>query len=560
MTSSRSSRWLIVLACLALWASSAYAGRKRLVVLDFDGPGADKFHADVVKLIKKSHTVLPVEKWNSAAEELGADAVTDKNVKKVAKKLKIDGVVTGKIEKRRDEYIVRIKLRAGTTGALTPNPVQTKSGDARLDAQSQRDLKDELLPAIDELEANHGGGGDDEAEEDAPPPKKKKVVEEEEEAPPPKKSGFARKNGDDEEKASKKKKVVEEEEEAPPPKSKKDKKKLAEEERAALATKKDKEEEDAPPPKKRAKSEDEEDDKKKTASAEEEEEEQTDKVEEEEPAGTSDKAANVSPSRRAIDAAIGLSFVRRNLSFSYESTLGKPPPGYRQLIPVAGAYIDLTIFPLSFNHKPSGLISGLGVTALYDRVLIINSQKKYADAQGMQQVADLDTSEERWALGLVLRYPFNNKDPKSAVVGGQLTYGQQKFLVEQTLPNMEKTDIPNVQYSMLSPGAFIRYPLGQKIILNADLAFHMVLGAGPITEQAQYGKATVLGFDIEAGGDYMLTSNIFLRAALRFEIISLSFSGDAMSQSNTRDTDPEQDVTGASDQYMGASIVAGYLF
>ena len=560
MTSSRSSRWLIVLACLGLWATSAFAGRKRLVVLEFDGPSAEKFHADVVKLIKKNHTVITVDKWNTAAEELGAEAVTDKNVKKVAKKLKIDGVVTGKIEKRRDEYIVRVKLRAGTTGTLTPNPVQTKSGDARLDAQSQRDLKDELLPAIEELAANHGGG-DEEEEEEAPPPKKKKVVEEEEEAPPPKKSGFAKKNGD-------KKVVVEEEEEAPPPppKTKKltkaeekaAKKKADEEERAALATKKDKEEEEEEAPKKRAKkSEDEEETK--TAAAEEEEEE-TDKVEEEEEApDTSDKALAVSPSRRAVDAAIGLSFTRRNLSFSYESTLGKPPPGYRQLIPVAGAFIDLTVFPLSFDHKPGGLIKGLGVTALYDRVLIINSQKKYADAAGMQQTADLKTEEERWAVGLVLRYPLG-KEASSAVVGGQLTYGQQKFLVAQELPNMEKTDIPNVQYSMLSPGGFIRFPVTPKIILNADLAFHLVLNSGPMADVTQYGKATVLGFDAEVGGDYMIKTNIFLRAMLRFELISHSFQGDAMSQTHTRDTDPEQDVMGAQDQYMGAQLVVGYLF
>ena len=56
MTSSRSNilrSSLVVLAALVLWMGRAEAGRKRIVVLDFEGPKAEKFHADVVKLIKK---------------------------------------------------------------------------------------------------------------------------------------------------------------------------------------------------------------------------------------------------------------------------------------------------------------------------------------------------------------------------------------------------------------------------------------------------------------------------------------------------------------------------
>ena len=39
-------------------------------LLDFSGPKAEKFHADVVKLVKKSHSVISVDKWNEAAEEM----------------------------------------------------------------------------------------------------------------------------------------------------------------------------------------------------------------------------------------------------------------------------------------------------------------------------------------------------------------------------------------------------------------------------------------------------------------------------------------------------------
>src|SRR5262245_23670460 len=104
MTNTRSrasiSSWLVV-AVLLLAAGVADAGRKRIVVLDFTGDRAAKFHADLVKIIKKTHTVVSAAKWNSAAEQLSATGVTDRSVKKVAHKLKIDGVVTGSVEKRR---------------------------------------------------------------------------------------------------------------------------------------------------------------------------------------------------------------------------------------------------------------------------------------------------------------------------------------------------------------------------------------------------------------------------------------------------------------------------
>jgi len=67
MTTSRSisSRTgllgVAVVACAVVLGTGgvASAGRKRVVVLDFEGPKGEKFHDDVVKLIKKTHTVVP---------------------------------------------------------------------------------------------------------------------------------------------------------------------------------------------------------------------------------------------------------------------------------------------------------------------------------------------------------------------------------------------------------------------------------------------------------------------------------------------------------------------
>src|SRR5690348_7079312 len=153
MTTSRSSTrsavlsWL-VLAALVLTAGVAQAGRKRVVVLDFQGPKAEKFHADIIKLLKKHHTVVPTDKWNGTADELNATGGSGKDLKKVAHKLHIDGIIEGKIEKRRDEYIIRLKLRAGTSGEVVGDTIDTHSAAAKLDHTAQRDIKEELVAAI----------------------------------------------------------------------------------------------------------------------------------------------------------------------------------------------------------------------------------------------------------------------------------------------------------------------------------------------------------------------------------------------------------------------------
>jgi len=579
---------LVVLATLFLWMGRADAGRKRIVVLDFEGPKASKFHSDVVKLVKKSHTVLTVDRWNEQADAMGASAVTDKNIKKVAKKLKIDGVITGRIEKRRSEYIVRIKLRSGTNGEIL-GETDTKSDSARLDAQAQRDLKDELLPVIDDLESNRGGGGGDDEEdvaEDDTPRKKKgrdddEAVEDDEEAP--RRSGFGKKGQmrqDEDPKALAKKKKAEEEEakrlakeeaarkkdeekarkEADKRKKDEDKKRAAEE--AAFAKSKAKkgsdEDEDEDSGKRVADDEEEDEDsgsknRKRTAARDDDEE----SIEEDVDVDSGSRSGrDLSPAGRAVDAVVGMSFTARQLKFTYASDLGKPPPGYKQPVPVAGGLLDVTVYPLAFG-KTKGLLRGLGLTVLYDQVLIINSQKRYADQQGNQQVATLDTKENRWAVGPVLRYPMGK-----VVLGGGLTYGRQQFAIQQTLPNNEPTDIPNVHYTMLTPSVFVKYPVTPKIVLNADAAFHAITNTGQIqqTGMAGYGASTVTGFEVEGGGDYMVTKNIFARASVRYESISFKFKGDPTSQTNIRDTDPEQDVMGAKDTYFGGTVSVGYVY
>ena len=522
--------WLILVALLAL-TGVANAQRKRVVVLEFEGDKAEKFHADVVKLIKKSHTVVSLDKWNGTAEEMSATKLTDKNVKKVARKLKVDGVVSGVVEKRRNEYILRMKLRAGVSGELVGSQINIKSESAKLDSTAARDVKDELIDVIADLDSNRGGrGGDDEEEEEERPKKgfvKKPAAEEEEEEEKPKK-GFVKKPAEEEK----------------PKKGATAKKKPAEE----VAVKKPAEEK----PKKPARSEEEEEEEEEEARKPERKPERKPKKvarvdEEEEEEGIEDRferssmgaEAMYAPGERAVEAAVGMSFTARRMSFAYNPMqVVSTPAGYKQSAPVPGVFIDATLYPLAIGHTRKDILRHLGVTVMFDRVLAISSKNPADNTK-------LKSTEQRFAVGATFRYPLGTAE-NAPVVGASLRYGQQAF----TIDGMSK--VPDVNYSMLDFTAFMQYTLAPKLLLNMSAAALLPLDAGEITQFEQYGRAKITGFEGSLGLDYRLMKNVFARAEGRFETLGFAFLNEGAQKA--------KGIGGARDSYFGGVLTAGYLF
>ncbi len=515
MTSSRSSMkatraWFILVALLVL-TGVASAGRKRVVVLEFEGDKAEKFHAEVIRLIKKSHTVVSVDKWNGTAEEMSAARLTDKNVKKVAKKLKVDGVVSGTVEKRRDEYIIRMKLRSGTSGELVGPQINIKSESVKLDSTAARDVKDELIDAIGDLESNRGGGGgDDNGDDDADEEKPKK--------------GFVKKPADDDEEKPKVavKKPADDDEEKPKVAVKKpadddDDDDDDDDEKARPEPKPERK------PKKIARVDDDDDD--------EEIEGRTDVS----PMGAE---AMYAPGERALDAVAGMSFTARRMSFAYNPMqVVTTPAGYKQSAPVPGFYLDATAYPLAFGHKRKDILRHLGATIMFDRVLALNSKNPADNTK-------LKSTEQRFAIGAAFRYPLGT-EANAPVVGATLRYGQQQFTIE----GMPK--VPNVKYSLIDFAAFIQYTIAPKMLVHASAGALLPLDAGDITKLAQYGRAKITGFEGSAGLDYRIMKNIFARGELRFETLGFAFLKEGMKS---------QGVAGARDSYFGGTLTAGYLF
>jgi hypothetical protein len=588
---------LAVLGVLGI-GQVAHAGGKRVVVLNFDGPRADKFHDDVVRLIRKTHTVVPIDRWNAAAEEMNAVGVSERNIKRVANKLKIDAVVEGTIEKRRDDFLIRLKLHHGKSGEVVGNPVATKAAGPRIDGRAQREIQEELVDAIDRVESSHAGvkieddeeeagdgkksaakkngkkaerpekGEDDEEEGDGKKPaakrNAKKVDEEEDERPAPlaKKNAQRDKAGDDEEAEDARK----------PGSSKKGFARLSEDQRGGDRVERD----DRKPSKKAGDDEDEEDPlarkpareervaskpaarpaddgddedrprkpakpaKKRVAAREDRDREEVDAE-----ARPLDARTALTLGERAVDAVAGISLTMRKMTFAYRADLAARPAGYSGR-PVGGAMLDATLYPLALAHTRSDVYKDLGINLMYDRVLFINSRDP---ATGMVYA----TKESRYRIAGVFRHALWDS-PKAMVVAGSLGYGSQLF----TIAGAAST--PSVQYTMLEPGGSLRVPLTSTIAASIDARLLVLLKAGQIAAPTQYGDTSGLGFEGGLAVDYRLTRNVFARAAVRFETIRLTFAGNG-DLARMRDGDPEtQDVSGARDTYTSGFLTAGYLY
>ncbi|HEY1549594.1 MAG TPA: hypothetical protein VGG28_17320 [Kofleriaceae bacterium] len=512
---------------LVLATGIAHADGKRVVVLDFDGPKAEKFHDAIVKAIeKKANTVVATDKWNGAAEELQATKLNKRNARKIAKRLKVDGIVSATIEKNDEGYVVHLKLRAGKSGAVVAEQIDLKAEGTKL---SKKEINDQLVGAIDNLEANGGGskdedgglggskdeGDDDTAKKDTKPDKPDKA--------------------DKTDKTDKTDKA--------------DKADKADKTDSATAST------DDPPRHHHKKKDVAEDDPNANASV-------TETATVEAPAMTSSE--RLSEGNRAVDFGIGMSFTARHLSWKYSAALGTPPPDYKEGLPVAGGVMDAVVFPFAITHKTTGILTDIGIEVMYDKVIDISSKKSYIDATTMtEQTASLATDEEHFAVGAVFRYPVTD----SFVAGAKLMYMNQQFEIAQSFTAGTggatlNTDVPNVHYSAAEPRLFLHYAVTPGLVINAEGGFMLITKTGDITaDTTGYGGATDKGYEFTGGVDYNLTKAIFARALFHFEEFSLTFHGDQNSLANSRDgMATTQDVFGARDYYYGGSVQIGYIY
>ena len=166
-TSNR-RRFLIALVALGLLMSGAgraSAAKKRVALLDFTGPKAAKFQASVLKVLKKSAKVISQKAFTKAAKKVKGFSMDAESVAKVAKRLELAGVVSGKVAKKKGKYKLTIKVREGQEGEFLEESIVVSVKAAKLSKAQEKKVARELGALLRDLPDAEDAEPEDEAEE-----------------------------------------------------------------------------------------------------------------------------------------------------------------------------------------------------------------------------------------------------------------------------------------------------------------------------------------------------------------------------------------------------------
>ena len=256
----------------------------------------------------------------------------------------------------------------------------------------------------------------------------------------------------------------------------------------------------------------------------------------------------------AMTIRAGLSVTSRTLSFTYRDGFAEAPLGYEGPM-AAGAFVAGEFYPMAMDAKKTnkGKIANVGIGVEFDRA--VGLETTVVDGAMVEQV--LATQQQHYAVGVRYRHNFGTTATSPTLILGA-SYNSMTFAFDNPMDLL--VDMPQTAYTFYDPGATLRYPLNEKMAVNASAKVMLITDTGDIQAAEQYGTATVTGFDAEAGLEYMATEQITVCGTARYRAIGFEFDGDG-DQSNARDGDAATiDVGGASDKYIGATFTVGYLF
>lgn len=249
--------------------------------------------------------------------------------------------------------------------------------------------------------------------------------------------------------------------------------------------------------------------------------------------------------RPGLVVETGAMALSRTLSFSSQAGFEQAPKGYKGAFVPAGR-VGVELYPFAIG-APRSVAGGLGVYAVYERAFLLTTRS--------DQTPDvkLTTEQSHLEVGARFRYAFGARPNLPSIIVG-VGYSRRAFTVDRTpLVDRPPLDLPDVDYRTIEPGLTLRIPLGtDRLALALGGQGMLVRTTGAIQTVAEYGAAEVTGVAGNVTIDAAITPRVLLR--LRAEVTQMGFDFLGKGEmSNNRDNDPDQDVGGALDRWLGAA-------
>lgn len=254
---------------------------------------------------------------------------------------------------------------------------------------------------------------------------------------------------------------------------------------------------------------------------------------------------------RAVELSGGLSFTSRRLTFTTAPDIAQDPQGYDGGM-VPGLFVEADVYPMAFDEKQGGWLRNIGVTAMVDKVLSIESTLQDRDD------VSLSSSQTQWGAGVVYRHNFGDS-PTDPSIKASVRYSSLSFSIDRSMvPDGTTIELPDVKYTYIDPGLAVRYPITPEIAASAEGRLFVIRGTGQMQETTAYGGASVTGYAAALGAEYRVTPEIVVEASGKWQRYAFDFAGTG--DLADPDGDGTQDVGGAADRYLALYLTAGYVF
>jgi TolB-like protein len=522
-------------------AAEAAPKKKKVAVLPFKGPKAARVQRGVVKLLRRQAKIVTKKAFIKAARKVEGYAPNAAGVSKVAQKLKLHGVVTGKVVKRKRKVRLTLKILEGRSGEPVGNGISVMLKGGKLNTAAKRKLRRELRAVLRELPdpgsadessglvARGEGGAGAAATAGA--------------------AGAAGTSGAAAPSGTGSTGTAGAAGTASPGTAGAAGSASAGTAGTASAGADPTATPSEPRPRQTRKSRPR-PRRTRVASAD------VDAAGSGEPAGAVSRRAPQEPEQdrrsRGLDGIAGVSVVSRKLSFDFADGLQNTPQGYDGGL-VPGVYAAAEIYPMALiDRKGRGIARDFGLDLMVDKVLVLKSKLEGGGDES------LSTNQTRYGAGLVWRWNFGSS-PTNPTIKLSARYNQLSFTIDESeAADPAAIEIPDVSYTFVDPGLELRVPIGERLAVLAEGRYVHVLDAGQIEDADRYGDASVFAFDADLGAELMVMPNLVARAGARFTQYSLEFDGQGALTERT--DDGTQDVTAASDRYLGFYATAGVLF
>jgi hypothetical protein len=227
---------------------------------------------------------------------------------------------------------------------------------------------------------------------------------------------------------------------------------------------------------------------------------------------------------------------------------------------VPGARFEAELFPYAF-FDPNSILAGFGAAVEYDKTLVLNLET--TAERGVKVPVD----QSAYSFGGRFRFAFGKK-PTSPTIQLGVDVGRRRWKADRSklmdrmsLGGLGSLDLPDTNYSFVSPGLGFRIPIGGLVAVVGYGEAMFVSKAGPIQKAESYGKAKIFGIGTEAGLEVVIMDRFAVRAMFEFTQFGYDFQGTGGMLANSRDGDPGSvDVGGATDRSIGGVVTAAVLY